>query len=96
MSGGDWKQLFKGVETGDIELVKFYIRLGININYQHPEYMTSPLIESVRLGHLEIAKLLLENGAEPHQREGFGTKTAFTIAKEEGHQAMIELLEQYR
>ena len=47
--GGDWKDLFKGVQQNDLDLVNYYIKNGVDVNYQHPEYMTSPLIESIRV-----------------------------------------------
>ena len=46
MSAGDWKDIFKGVKENDIELVKYYLREGIDPNYQHPEFMALPLAES--------------------------------------------------
>ena len=47
MSGGDWKAMFKGIQENDFELVSYYLRIGIDPNYQHPEYMALPLIEEV-------------------------------------------------
>jgi uncharacterized protein len=50
MGHGDWKDMFRGVQNNDFELVKYYIRMGIDLNYQHPEFLTSPLIETIRVG----------------------------------------------
>ena len=46
--GGDWKEMFRGVETNDFDLVRYHICTGIDLNYQHPEFLTSALIESTR------------------------------------------------
>lgn len=95
MSGGDWKAMFKAIQEGDFELVKFYLRTGIDPNYQHPEFMASPLVESIRYDNLTIAKLLLENGANPIVKEVLEGETAFSVAKDRNNQAAIDLLNAY-
>ena len=66
MAGGDWKGMFKGIQENDFELVKYYLKIGIDPNYQHPEYMALPLAECLRYDNLKIAELLLSNGANPN------------------------------
>ncbi|MEL6867933.1 MAG: ankyrin repeat domain-containing protein [Bacteroidota bacterium] len=95
MSGGDWKDMFYAVQRGDLELVNFHLRTGININYQHPEFGTTPLIESIRKGHLAIARLLLENGADPKAKEDYGGETALLVAEAKKNQEAIRLIQQY-
>lgn len=65
MTGGNWKEMFKGVQENDRELVLYYLKKGIDPNYQHPEFLALPLAESIRYKHIEITKLLLEYGAKP-------------------------------
>lgn len=86
MSGGDWKAMFKAIQENDIDLVEYYLRAGIDPNYQHPEYMALPLAESIRYAHLEVAKLLLENGADPNLIEMESAKTPLEIAEQKGLQ----------
>lgn len=94
--GGDWKDFFRAIQLNDIELVKYHIRTGINPNYQHPEFMTAPLMECIRFGHLKIAEYLLENGANPNDLEhNSKTTTAMSIAKMLDNQDAIKLLERY-
>lgn len=95
MSAGDWKEMLKAAQEGDIELVRYHLKMGIDPNYQHPEFMTGPLIESIRFGNLSIAKLLLEHGADPTIKEGFGTDTPLSIATAANNKASIHLLNQY-
>ncbi|MCP4442552.1 MAG: ankyrin repeat domain-containing protein [Aureispira sp.] len=95
MSGGDWKEMLQASQTGNIELVKYHIRMGIDPNYQHPEFFTAPLLESIRFGHLDIAKFLLENGAEPNIKEVFDGSTPLSIAKMAKNREAIELLKAY-
>lgn len=95
MSGPDWKIMFKAVQEGDIELVGYYLKMGINPNYQHPEMMAAPLVESIRFNHLDIAKLLLENGANPSIEEDMEGDTALFVAKARKNKAAIDLLNNY-
>jgi len=92
MSGGDWKQMFKGIESNDLELVKYYLRIGIDPNYQHPEYMCLPLAESVRLNHLEITKLLLTHGADPLIIEMESGGTTLALAQKLNNKNAVEIL----
>ena len=59
MAGGDWKEMMSAAEKGDIELLKYHIRMGIDPNYQHPEELTTPLIEAARQGQYDSVKYLL-------------------------------------
>lgn len=91
--GGDWKEMLTASEKGDVALVRYHLRNGIDPNYQHPELLTTPLIESAMHGHLEVVKLLLENGAKPEIQSIFFGYTALEVAKIKKHQAVIQVLE---
>ncbi|GEM_PF-1232391 len=71
MSGGDWKDMFYAAERGDVEVVRYHIRNGIDPNYQHPEFLTTALIEAVKNNHLEVVKFLMEHGAKPSIKSEF-------------------------
>lgn len=96
MSAGDWKELLRASKEGDLGLVEYYIKMGIDPNYQHPEFLTAPLFESIRSGHLDIVQYLLENGADPNLKEGFGTDTPISVAKAVKNKAAIQLLKQHQ
>lgn len=95
MSAGDWKEMLYASQTGDLTLVKYHIEKGVNPNYQHPELLTTPLIESIEHGHSNITKFLLENGADPHLKAGFSTDTPLKVAKQYKNTAAIQLLKPY-
>jgi len=95
MSGGDWKAMFKGIQDGDFELVEYYLLMGIDPNYQHPEFLAAPLVESIRFNHLEITKLLLENGADPLIKEIMDRVTASEVAASLKNREAMELLKSY-
>ncbi len=94
-AGGNWKEMFHACEKGDLELVRYHLRMGVDPNYQHPEYMTGALLESIRKGHLEIAELLLQNDANPSIVKDYGTETPMSIAIEKENKAAIFLLNSY-
>ncbi|MCB9296393.1 MAG: ankyrin repeat domain-containing protein [Lewinellaceae bacterium] len=93
MASGDWKALLKAVQDGDLELARYYIYEGVDVNYEHPEMMTTLLIESVQAGREEMTALLLKHGANPRQRAGFGQKTALETAKAGKQENILRLLE---
>lgn len=87
--------MFKAVQQGDESLVEYYLRSGIDPNYQHPEFMASALVESIRFNHLAISKLILDNGGDPKIKEVWGGDTPLSVAKEKGNQRAITLLSEY-
>lgn len=95
MAAGDWKELFAAASKGDLELVKYHIRMGVDPNYQHPEFMCTPLIESIQHQHFDIIKYLLDNGADPSIKENFGTHTPLSMANYTKNQKIITLVSTY-
>ena len=95
MSGGDWKQMFKAAEEGDLHSLKYYTSLGIDFNYQHPEVLSTPLIESAERGHLEIVKFLLDHGADPSIKSELEGWTALEAARKKQQWAIVDLLSKY-
>lgn len=93
--GGDWKEMFRGVETNDFDLVKYHISNGIDLNYQHPEFLTSALIESIQRNHLEMMELLLQKGALPDIKEVWTNKTPMEIAKQNRNKEAVAILNRY-
>lgn len=92
MAAGDWKEMLLACENGNLELVKYHISAGIDPNYQHPEYLTTPLIVSIEYGHKEICKFLLESGANPTLKAGFSEDTPMKVAKRYKRKGIMELL----
>lgn len=95
MKQADWKQMFKAVEQNDYELLMFYIRQGIDLNFQHPEYFTSALIESIRRKHHTLTQALLENGALPTVCEVESGKTPRQIAVQLNNTEAVALLDAF-
>ncbi len=92
MSGGDWKALFQASQEGDLDLIKYYLDAGIDPNYQHPEFLTTPLIESIRCGHVAVARYLLERGANPGLTELMGGETPLSMARSTRNPEAVALI----
>jgi len=80
-AGGSWKDLFLAAEEGDIPKARYHLGLGVDPNFQHPEYFTAPLFEAIRHGHLGFVKVLVEEGkADPSLVEELTDDSALDIA----------------
>lgn len=66
--------LYYAAEKGCLEIVTFLLDEGVDINT-----MSLALLDAAAGGQLEVVKLLLERGANPHVR-GWKGKTPKTIA----------------
>lgn len=95
MSGGDWKEMFGAIPKGDLHLVEYHLQNGIDPNYQHPEFLAAPLVECIRFNQLDIAKLLLESGADPNIQEVWDKESPLSVAKKMGNKAAVALIEKY-
>ncbi len=95
MSGGDWKEMLVAVQNGNFDLVKYHIEAGIDPNYEHPELMTTVLIECIEYDRLEIAKYLLEHGADPKQNAWLSTDNPISVAKRNGKRQFVKLMKGY-
>ena len=90
MSGGDWKDMFYAAERGDVEVVRYHIRNGIDPNYQHPEFLTTALVEAVKQNHLEVVKYLMEYGANPSIKSEFEGIDAYQAAHLNNDPGMLD------
>ena len=81
--GGNWKDLLKASAEGDIPLIQYHLRRGVDPNFQHPEYFTCPIFDAIRKGHLSAVKILVEEGkADPNIVEEHTDQTPIEAALE--------------
>jgi uncharacterized protein len=66
MSAGDWKDMFLAACDGDVELVRYHVENGVDVDFAHPEFQSTALVASILAGHEQVAHLLLDHGADPH------------------------------
>jgi len=80
--GGNWKDLLKASEEGDVARARYHLNSGVDPNFQHPEYFTAPIHEAIKNGNLEIVKILVEQGnANPALIEELTDETTIEIAR---------------
>lgn len=68
------------VISGDLKSVKELIASGTDINQKEPASGSSPLLTAALFGHTEIARALLEAGAEINFRNNDGSTALHTAA----------------
>lgn len=65
MSHGDYKDFFRAACDGDLELVHFHLARGVDVDFIHPEVMSTALVATIEAGRSDVALALLEHGADP-------------------------------
>lgn len=68
MSHGDYKDFFRGACEGDLELVRHHLRRGVDVDFIHPELLSTALVAAIEAGRAEVALVLLDHGADPALR----------------------------
>lgn len=81
MDGGNWKEMFNAACEGDLELVRYHVKIGVDIDYAHPEFLSTPLVACALAGQEKVALFLLESGANPNLRSEFDAMTPVQAAR---------------
>jgi len=82
--------LFNAVLKSRTHMISVLIRAGVDPDVRNIEGRT-PLMTAAELGAAEIARLLIENGADPNMVDETG-ETAYEIAMRKGHRHMANIL----
>jgi ankyrin repeat protein len=80
MSAGNWKELYSATIEGNLNLVEYHVKNGVNVNYQHPEILMTVLVAAIKEKHTKIAIYLLRNGANPRLESHFDQLTPLSAA----------------
>lgn len=92
MSGGDWKEMFNAGCAGDLALVEHHVKSGVDVNYAHPEFLSTPLVAAILAGQEAVALYLLDHGANPALPSEFDAATPLEAAQQMGLVAVEEKL----
>lgn len=84
MDGGNWKEMFAAAEAGDLALVRYHVSRGVDVNYAHPEFLSTPLVASILAGQQEVTHFLLAAGADPNLHSEFDGLTPAQAARRVG------------
>ncbi len=93
MSSGDWKEMFNAAVDGDLGLLRYHLAAKVDPNYQHPEYMCTPLVACILAGQHDAAALLLQWGADPQLRAEGEAMTPLEAACHRRDPALIRLID---
>ncbi|MEQ9468992.1 MAG: hypothetical protein RLN88_16405 [Ekhidna sp.] len=95
MTSGDWKGFIQAIIDNNRQEVEYYLSSEVDLNYAHPEMMTTPLIEAVRFDYFELVVLLLEKGASPTFQSQLG-ESPLKLAKQNQNNELIKLLKKFK
>lgn len=94
-AGGDWKDMYYAAERGDVACVRFHLSEGVDVDYQHPEAMMSALVVSILNGHADVARVLLEHGADANLPAELGNLTPLQAARHQQRSDLQSLLQDF-
>lgn len=83
-SGAEWKDMFHAARDGDVEMVRFQLDAGVDVDYAHPEMQSTALVEACLGGHRDVAHLLLDRGADPMLASDMEECTPIEAARRSG------------
>jgi ankyrin repeat protein len=75
------------VSCNNIEGVKELLKNGIDVNFIETELKTTPLLIAVNNFYLDMARLLLQNGANPNP----DPKTVYTLPLNEAVDSAVQM-----
>ena len=88
--------LFIACQFGHVDAARLLLDNGAAVDRAQKQGAT-PLFITCVVGHIDLARLLLEKGAEVDRATNTARgRTPLDIAKEEGHSAVVALLEKHR
>ena len=86
-----WSPLQMAANKGDIEIVKYLLKNGADINYVHPTAQHSAFMLAALHGQEEMTKFLAKSGADVNIKLK-GDVSLIRYFRDEGNTKMVELL----
>ena len=87
--------MFHAACAGDLDLVTYHVQAGVDVDYAHPEYLSTPLVASILAGREAVALYLLGQGADPQLVSALDEMTPLQAARHAGlptvEQRLLEL-----
>jgi ankyrin repeat protein len=90
-------ELLQAIESQDVGLVKVFLEQGVDVNLGdygdfRPSECGQPIHIAARVGCVEIAKLLIEHGADVNAETAKYNDFPLHLAAKEGHLEVVRLL----
>lgn len=83
--------LIDAAMIGDLDKVLRFISIGANVNAKNQDD-ENPLMKAAKIGHVDISKVLLENGADAINIQSNGRLTPLIVASDYGHIEVVKVL----
>ena len=84
-------EFFAAARKGDVAAVKAFLDKGMDVNARSPYGATALSFVSDK-GHIEVARLLIERGADVNVRDTFYGEVPLGWAADKGHVEIVKLL----
>ena len=84
------EQLLAATRKGDLAEVRRLLDAGADVNAR-TRYDSTPLFFAADRGHVEVARLLIERGADLNVKDNFYNATALGLAMSKKHTAVVAL-----
>lgn len=92
MSAGDWKDMFLAACDGDVDLVRYHLENGVDVDFVHAEFQSTVLVGSILAGQEEVAHVLLDHGADPEAVSPLEAQRPVDAALEVGMSSVVDRL----
>lgn len=92
MASGDWKEMFDAACAGDLALVAYHVKAGVEVDYVHPEYLSTTLVACILARQERVALFLLDSGANPQLLSLFDGQTPIQAAYGTGQSSLVARL----
>lgn len=92
MSSGNWKELFDAACAGDLDLVRYHLGAGVDVNYIHPEYSGTVLVAALLSRQEAVAHCLLDHGAQPDLFSALDGLRPLQAARQAGLATVVQRL----
>lgn len=76
--------MFNAACAGDLDLVRWHVQHGVDVDYAHPEFLSTALVACTLAGREEVALYLLQAGANPNLHSEFDAMTPLQAAQQAG------------
>ena len=90
--GGNWKELFNAACEGDLELVRYHAQCGVDVDYAHPEFLSTPLVACILARQEAVAHFLIDHGANVHLHSEFDGMNPLQAAGSAGLASVVDRL----
>jgi len=84
--------MFLAACDGDIELVRYHLDNGVDVDFVHAEFQSTVLVAAILARRNEVVDLLLDRGADPTATSPLEAQTPLDAARDVGMTEVVARL----